>query len=165
MVSQDPEQRIAELEEELAQTKHIAELERELAAARAAEQGGEGPSAQWFRPDAVEAAAPADTRLADPPRRLPVSFLLAELLPFRWWYIWTMFMVAVAPIVVWINTPAAVAPAAVLTLLAIYALQARGAITRRALLKWARWQPSRVAKPFPAERITAVPRGTTPCSR
>lgn len=42
MVSQDPEQRIAELEEELAQTKHIAELERELAAARAAEQGGEG---------------------------------------------------------------------------------------------------------------------------
>ena len=125
MVSQDPEHR-------------IAELESELAAAKAGERGGERPAAQWFRPDPVVAAAPADTRLAVPPRRVPVSFLLAELLPFRWWYIFLMFMVAVAPIVLWINTPAAVAPAAVLTLVVIYALQARGAITRRALLKWGR---------------------------
>src|SRR5665811_1390977 len=58
-------------------------------------------------------AAPADTRLAAAPRRVPVSFLLAELLPFRWWYVFAMFMVATAPIIVWIKYPAVVAPAGV----------------------------------------------------
>ena len=54
--------------------------------------------------------------LAAPPRRVPGVFWLAELLPFRWWYVWTLFVVAVAPIAVWLKEPMAFAVAAVLTL-------------------------------------------------
>ena len=62
--------------------------------------------------------------------------MLAELLPFRWWYIFVLFLVAVAPISLWVSVPAAVAPAAVVALVAVYAIQLRNARTRLALLKW-----------------------------
>jgi len=45
-------------------------------------------------------------------------------------------MVAVAPIALWIPMPAAFAAVAILTLVAIYGVQLRGAKNRIALLKW-----------------------------
>ena len=81
-------------------------------------------------------AAPVDSRLAEPPRRIPTAFLLAELLPFRWWYIWALSMVGIAPIAVWMSVPLAFPVAAVLALLGIYAFNFRGTTKRFALLTW-----------------------------
>jgi hypothetical protein len=54
MDADDPENRIAELERQLAEQKRIAELERQLAEAKAARQGQEGRQAPPF-PDAPAA--------------------------------------------------------------------------------------------------------------
>ena len=51
----------------------------------------------------------AGRSLAPPPRKVPVAFRLAEVLPFRWWYVWTLLVVAVAPIALWIQLPMAFA--------------------------------------------------------
>ena len=83
-------------------------------------------------------SAPLDTRLADAPRGIPVRFMLAELLPFRWWYLFAMFMVAIPPVIVWITNPQLLAPAAVVLLAVIYAIQFWTARTRLSLLKWGR---------------------------
>jgi hypothetical protein len=74
--------------------------------------------------------------LAATPRKVPLRFLLAEILPFRWWYVFSLFLVAIPPIIVWIMLPAAFLPAAVLALLAIYGFHLHAARTRLALLKW-----------------------------
>jgi hypothetical protein len=59
MDEQDPQQRIAELELQLAQQKRIADLERQLADARAAAGGGQppGPPAQPAEVSAAQLAA------------------------------------------------------------------------------------------------------------
>jgi hypothetical protein len=57
---------------------------------------------------------------------VPASFLLAELLPFRWWYLWAMFMIAVALIAIWAAAPLAFSITAVAALV---------------LLKWGRLRP------------------------
>jgi hypothetical protein len=85
-------------------------------------------------PRGVETLAPA-------PRAVPASFVLAEVLPLRWWYVVTLSIVAVAPISKWMSVPSVVAPVAVGTLVVIYAFQIRGAAKRLALLKWDRWPP------------------------
>ena len=77
-------------------------------------------------------------RLAPPPRRVPGMFWLAELLPFRWRYLWTLLVVALAPAALWIRLPAAFAAAAVLTLAGIYAVQLRGTRIRTGLLRHGR---------------------------
>ena len=79
-----------------------------------------------------------DTGLAPPPREVPKGFWVAELLPFRWWYVLTLFIVAVAPIALWIQLPTAFAAVAALSLAATYAVQLAGARTRIALLRWGR---------------------------
>jgi hypothetical protein len=76
--------------------------------------------------------------LAPPPRRIPMTFRLSEMLPFRWRYVGTLFVVAIAPIALWIQLPAAFAAAAVLTLAGIYATHLYGARVRIGLLKWGR---------------------------
>jgi hypothetical protein len=91
-------------------------------------QGGLGGQARF-------PAAPADTRLAEPPRRIPAAFYLAELLPFRWWYLFALFMVGVAPIALWMFVPLTFSVVAVLTLFGIYAFSFRGTAKRFALLK------------------------------
>lgn len=116
MEPQDPDER-------------VADLERQLTQARAAAQRAHQRRTRPRQPD---------NSLVPPPRRVPAAFLLAELLPFRWWYVWTLFMVATAPIVVWIPVPRAFAVAAVLTLAGIYAFQLRGMRTRIGLLRWGR---------------------------
>lgn len=86
--------------------------------------------------------------LSPPPRRVPTAFRLAELLPFRWRYVWTLFIVAVPPIALWIQLPWAFAVTAVLTLAGVYAAQLRGARIRLGLLKW-----GRVAQVVDAEKL------------
>lgn len=76
-----------------------------------------------------------DTRLSPAPRRVPASFRLAELLPFRWRYVWTLLVVGVTPIALWVQAPRAFAVVAVLTLASIYAVQLRAARTRLRLLR------------------------------
>ncbi len=144
---EDPEQRIAEMQKQLADARRIADLEAQLAQARS--QPTPSPSAgqmsdvfsvfQNLRSGLGRTpTAPLDTRLADAPRRIPVTFMLAELLPFRWWYVFAMFMVAVPPIIVWITRPGLLAGAAVATLAVIYGVQFWTARTRLALLAWGR---------------------------
>lgn len=113
MQPQDPEQR-------------IADLERQLGEAKAFAQQTYSPTDSYGTP------------LANAPRRVPLRFLLAELLPFRWWYVFALFMVAIPPIIVWIMEPSFLLPAAVLSLVLIYGIHVRGAMTRLALLKWGR---------------------------
>ena len=121
----DPDQRVADLERQLAEAKSAARRAR-----------ASGASAKLAR--SAEPAKAADTSLAPPPREVPMVFRLAELLPFRWWYVWTLFMVAVAPIALWIELPMAFAAVAVLTLMGIYVAQLWGARIRIGLLKWSR---------------------------
>jgi hypothetical protein len=95
MESQDPQQRIAELEKELAESRRIAELDSELATPKGGEQAAQSGSNMSVAPAALTlqpgfrvqtrrplrrspnandvAAAPVDTRLADAPRRTPAS--------------------------------------------------------------------------------------------
>src|SRR5215469_3121631 len=80
----------------------------------------------------------ADRSLAPPPRKVPVAFRLSELLPFRWWYVWTLLVVAVAPIALWLQLPMAFAVVAALTLAGIYGVQLWGARIRIGLLRWGR---------------------------
>lgn len=117
MNSEDPEERIARLERELAEMKRA--------------QSGREIKRGWVN-------RPAADDLAVPPRRVPTLFLLAELLPFRWWYIWALFMVAIAPIALWISYRSLMAPVAIVTIVVMYAVQLRGTAKRVALLKWGR---------------------------
>jgi hypothetical protein len=155
MDSVDPEERIAELERQLAEAKaaaHEEEVRAQSAAPnpadrtevteqqrqamiRSAIESGWSP-AQFKEALQRGPAARTDTRLAPAPRSIPAAFFLPELLPFRWWYVWTLFMVAVTPIAIWIYIPKAFTVAAVLTLVAIYGFQLRGVRKRLALLKW-----------------------------
>ena len=141
----------------MADARRIADLERQLAEAKSQQTpqpaAGQAPDVfavrQRFNPDTgnpYEAmgrahAEPQDTRLADAPRRVPVRFILAELLPFRWWYLFAMFMVAIPPIALWMNYPELLAPAAVATLVVIYGFQFWTGRTRLGLLTWGRRRP------------------------
>lgn len=128
--SRDPEER-------------VAELERQLAEARASVRRDESGSTEIsylnnLAGQGYSSSPPYEAALAAAPRRVPFAFLLAEALPFRWWYLFAMFMVAIPPIIEWMMQPAMLLPAAVLVLLLIYGFQLRGARTRIAVLKWGR---------------------------
>lgn len=146
----DAEKRIADLERELAQQRRINELERQLNQARAEPPPSPddagiddllsslrtfGRSSAGRTPSA---ANPVDTRLSPAPRSVPVRFVLAEVLPFRWWYLTVLFIVAVPAAIVWATMPAAALPAAILTVVFIYAWQLVGTRTRLRLLRWGR---------------------------
>jgi hypothetical protein len=131
VASQDPEDRIAELERQLAEAK--AASWRDLSGGNR-DQLLNAFGYRQYSPS--EPSEPSGAALANAPRRVPFLFLLAELLPFRWWYLFAMFIVAIPPIIVWIMEPQLVLPAAILVLVAIYAIHTRGAFTRIALLKW-----------------------------
>jgi hypothetical protein len=135
MESQDPEDRIAELERQLGEAKAAAWRS-------ASARGAAAPPLNSFGYDAYSPSSQDGAALASAPRRVPIRFLLAEILPFRWWYLFAMFIVAIPPIILWIMEPAFVLPAAVVVLLAIYVIHARGALARIALLKWG--QPATV---------------------
>lgn len=64
----------------------VARLQAELAKAKLEQAAGSSSS--------------SDTRLCDPPRRVPLAMRLL-VLTWSWWAIWALFMVAIAPISVW----------------------------------------------------------------
>lgn len=65
-----------------------------------------------------------------------MRFIVAELLPFRWWYLSAIFLVTIPGFIVWVTEPAFALPIAVVTLVLIYGWQLRGTRTRLQLLKW-----------------------------
>jgi Protein of unknown function (DUF3060) len=109
----DPEERVAELERQLREVR--------AAAWRVESSGATGVSSPNSPArDSYSPFGPDGTALATAPRRVPIGFMLAEFLPFRWWYLFAMFMVAIPPIIVWIMQPALFLPAAVIVLLAAH---------------------------------------------
>ncbi|WP_006244309.1 DUF3060 domain-containing protein [Mycolicibacterium tusciae] len=126
MPIEDPEERVAELERQLAEAR--------AAARRSPFRDAEVPPFDY--PGQDRSSSLYEVALAPAPRRVPLRFLLAEALPFRWWYLFAMFIVAIPPIIVWFMQPRLVLPAAVLVLLLIYGFHLRGVVTRLALLKW-----------------------------
>jgi hypothetical protein len=164
----DAEKRIAELERQLAEQKRIAELERQIADAKETAHGQSVPTptplesgmsppqfnsvdsqglrqAQLGRQFGVRdqsgyPTGSADSRLSPAPRRIPMAFWVAELLPFRWWYIWILLMLGFVPIEVWVHSravfPMVFPIVVVLAFVGIYTFQLLGTAKRFALLKW-----------------------------
>ena len=156
-MSETPEQRVARLEAELAQAR-VDALQTQLRQARADAglPAGDEPSAD--RAFAIPASRRGvrfdkrdfderdsdrrdsdrrdfDTRLAPTPRAVPVSYRLVAL-PFSWWAIFTLFMVAVTPIGIWASWPLAGALAGLLTTSGVLFVQLRRAALRTGLLRW-----------------------------
>ncbi|MFN2518030.1 MAG: hypothetical protein ABR604_03145 [Jatrophihabitantaceae bacterium] len=128
---------IARLERELANAK-IAALQQELDQVRAASGAATGGTAGPWTPHLVplgKPATPPAARLAPVPRRVPVGFRLV-VLPWSWWTVFALFMMAVAPIAIWALLPIAGAVAAGATFLAIALLRARRYRLQIALLRW-----------------------------
>jgi hypothetical protein len=80
-------------------------------------------------------AAPVDTNLAPPPRRVPWRFKVAAF-PWSWWTVWTMFMISVTPIALYIVLPISGAIAAAAGFVGIVIVRFVRNRTRLALLKW-----------------------------
>jgi hypothetical protein len=161
MSEESPEERVARLERELAAAK-VDKLEHELADAKHAagmpasgspHRAGDAAAARaqlremladtaapmrdmLDQLDRTRERAPIDTTLAATPRRVPTAFLLAELLPFSWWAAFTLMMVGVSPIALWIFRPKLMPIAGVATLLLLLALHIRKAAVRLSLLAW-----------------------------
>lgn len=146
MDPRDLEERVAELERQLAEAKATA-WRAQRGARRDATAPADFANQSYSQPDSDRMP------LAHARRRVSIRFLLAELLPFRWWYLFALFMVSIPPIIVWIMAPALFLPATVLTLLAIYAIHVRGARTRLSLLKWGQVATVTDA-PLPARRLS-----------
>jgi len=148
-VVETPEQRVARLEAELARAK-VAALEKELAAAQAAAGVPVTPSPDVAHQAVADPALrrtlqfsgvsfaktpPPDTNLAPAPRAVPRSYRMV-LLPFSWWTLFALLMVATAPIAVWIFAPLAGVIAAAVTFALVLFVAWRRAALRHALLKW-----------------------------
>jgi hypothetical protein len=86
--------------------------------------------------------------LSAAPRTVPVSFVVAEVLPFRLRYLWILFFVGAAPIALWIARPLLFGVVGFATVAAIYASRLRATRIRLELLKW-----GSVATVVDAERI------------
>jgi hypothetical protein len=138
MQPQDPEQRIADLERQLGEAKAAAFSPNSFPpnAFSPNSFSSDAFSFNDFGQQPYSSTGSLGTPLANAPRRVPLRFLLAELLPFRWWYVFALFIIAIPPIIVWIMEPPFLLPAAVLSLVVIYGIHVRGAVTRLALLKW-----------------------------
>ncbi|MCW2779846.1 MAG: hypothetical protein JWR35_295 [Marmoricola sp.] len=93
--------------------------------------------ADFVRKAAPEAApeAAVDTTLSAVPRHVPMTYKLL-LLPFSWWAIFTIFMISVAPIIVWIGIPEFGMVAVVLTVLGVVGVRLRRHVRQLGLLRW-----------------------------
>jgi hypothetical protein len=151
-VTETPEETIARLQRELDNAK-IAKLQRELSAVRAptgptgtdvseyvkATTGKDiGDYLSQLLPGLAsmdKPQEPVDTRLAPAPRGVPLKFRLV-VLPWSWWTIFTLFMVAISPIALWIFFPITGAIAVGITFLLIAAVRLRRCRLQLGLLKW-----------------------------
>jgi hypothetical protein len=123
-VTETPDQRIRRLEAELAQARadqRVADLQAQLAQAHA----GVEPS-QLVAPSSAFHPPPTrfENTLADPPRHVPLAFVAAGF-SWRWWEVWAFFMVAVAPIALWIAIPWTATVAGLITLAVAVVLRLR----------------------------------------
>ncbi len=145
MGDETPEQRVTRLQRQLADAK-VEALQAELAEAQAgsspapASTALTGPGVTTFaraEPSWLRKPTPSadDGVLAPAPRRVPIAFK-AMALPWSWWVAWALFMVAVAPIALWITFPLAGAITAVVTFVGVLVWRLRGEHTRLILLKW-----------------------------
>jgi hypothetical protein len=94
--------------------QRVARLEAELADAKVAALQKELAEAQAFQPSAYRAVA----------------------IPFSWWTLFTLFMITVTPIALWIWVPLAAVVVAGLTFLVVVTLLLRKSARRTALLRW-----------------------------
>jgi hypothetical protein len=139
-VTETPEQRVARLEAELATAK-VEALQKQLAQAQA-QTGQLPPSASAYermRPPvqfgkSLRPSEP-DTRLTPAPRSVPFSYR-AVAIPFSFWTLFTLFMIAVSPIALWIFVPIAGVVVALLTFVVVLAVLVRKSARRQALLRW-----------------------------
>jgi hypothetical protein len=138
-VVETPEQHVARLEAELARAK-VDALQKELAAAQEGTAQPQFGSAQPQFGGArfgvqFDKTPPPDTNLAQPPRPVPSAYRLVAI-PFAWWTLFALFMIAVAPIALWIFVPVAAAMVGALTFLGVLVLSLRRSALRLSLLKW-----------------------------
>jgi len=154
-VAETPEERVARLEAELAQAKaealqkELAEArDKELAEARAEAAGPPAPTERQPQPEVERPAEPVrfgpvqfgkrsgpDTNLATVPRAVPASYRLVAI-PFSWWTLFALFLIAVTPIAVWIFVPVAAVITGAVTFVAVAFLSLQRSLRRLTLLKW-----------------------------
>jgi hypothetical protein len=149
-VSESSEQRVARLRRALADAK-VEALQAELAEAQAGggtvtPSPGAVPTSNWL-PTSYVAGSPSifDKRsvqdsgpvqpLAPAPRSVPLAFRLI-VFPWSWWTAFALFMVATAPIALWIFVPLAGAIVGPLTLVVVIVLRLRREHLQLGLLKW-----------------------------
>jgi hypothetical protein len=139
-MTETPEQRVARLQHEVDQAK-IDDLNRQLAAAQAA-AGHPVTPGQVFTVNPGQPIMmhrfppPVDgPPLAPAPRKVPWHFK-AVVLPWSWWTVFALFMIAVAPVIVWIGVPLAGAVVGAGTFLVIVFLRIRRDRLQLSLLKW-----------------------------
>ena len=138
MGEETPDQRVIRLQRELADAR-VQALQAELAEAQSGAPQNHAPAQLSASPEPAWLRKPAppvvDTSLAPAPRSVPFAFK-AMALPWSWWVAWVLFMVAIAPIALWIVFPIAGAITAVVTFVAVLVWRLRGEGLRLALLKW-----------------------------
>jgi hypothetical protein len=163
-MTETPEQRVARLEAELAQAK-VEALQKQLAQAqseagpsshlRGPVQLGKSfepsPSLASWTPSGAGDSSWAtflppsnrsqssnradDTHLAAAPRPVPFAFRVISI-PLSFWTLFALFMIAIAPIAVWILVPIAGVVVAIATFLIVVGMLLRKSAIRTALLKW-----------------------------
>lgn len=144
MGEETPEQRVARLRRELADAK-VDALQAELAEAQQVTGAVSAPVRVSGTEPGVSLLSglskrstptpPAPGELAPAPRAVPFAFK-AMALPWSWWTAWALFMIAIAPIALWIIVPIAGVIVAPVTLVVILVLRLRRERTQLALLKW-----------------------------
>lgn len=72
--------------------------------------------------------------LATPPRHVPLAFLAAAF-SWRWWEVWAFFMIAVAPIALWMAIPWTGTVAFIATLVVAFVLRLRSDLGNYRLLR------------------------------
>ncbi len=87
-----------------------------------------------------------DLPLSMPPRRVPASYRLF-LLPWSWWTVFTLVMVATAPIAIWLFWPVAGVAVAIVAFLAVMGLAIRRYARLIGLLRWGQQATSVEAVP------------------
>lgn len=99
---------------------------------RSAPAGRLDPLASTWLPDDNQ---PPASRLAPTPRAVPLAFKLV-VFPFRFWTLFALFMVSVAPLALWIFLPVAGIFAVAGTFLVLTFVTLRRRHLRHVLLKW-----------------------------
>ncbi|MEP7020503.1 MAG: hypothetical protein ABI808_07625 [Pseudonocardiales bacterium] len=130
-MTETPEETIARLQRELDDAK-IAKLQHEIAQVRA---GGSAASGYPARVSMAKPDDSVDANLAPVPRRVPLTFRFV-VLPWSWWMVFTLFMVAVSPIGLWFIAPIAGLITVAVTFLVIVGLRLRRYRRQIALLRW-----------------------------